>query len=368
MPINNNLFIARPLFMNTTSNSQNNPLASDLDHILIHTESLWEDLQGKRIFITGGTGFFGCWFLESFAWANDKLGLGASALVLTRNYEAFKKKAPHLVNNPAIKFQFGDIRNFEFPKGEFSYIIHAAATSARATFNNEDPLIKFDTIIEGTRHTLAFAVECGAKKFLLTSSGAVYGKQPSAMTHISEDYCGASDPTDLNSAWGEGKRAAELLSAFYSKKYGLETKIARCFTFVGPYLPLDIHYAIGNFIGDRIRNRTITIKGDGSPYRSYLYAADLMVWLWTILFRGEISKPYNVGSEEGIDIYTLAKSIAKIYQPELEVKIMQKKDPNKSAERYVPSTQRANRELNLKQTVSLEDSIKRTIKWNKLFI
>jgi dTDP-glucose 4,6-dehydratase len=74
------------------SHLDNNPLKEDLDHILAHTEGLWEELRGKRVFITGGTGFFGCWLLESFAWANEKLGLNASMLVLTRNLEAFKKK------------------------------------------------------------------------------------------------------------------------------------------------------------------------------------------------------------------------------------------------------------------------------------
>ena len=177
------------------SNPQENPLKDDLDHILIHTEGLWEELRGKRIFITGGTGFVGCWLLESFAWANDKLNLNASALVLTRNYEAFQKKAPHLASHPAIKFHIGNVRSFSFPDGEFSHIIHAA-TEASAKLNDEDPLLMFDTIVEGTRHTLDFAVHCGAKKFLLTSSGAVYGKQPPDMTHIPEDYCGAPDPTN----------------------------------------------------------------------------------------------------------------------------------------------------------------------------
>lgn len=353
--------------MSATSSLLANHLAADLNHILTRTKDLLlAELQGKDIFITGGTGFFGCWLLESLVWANDNLGLNASALVLTRNYDAFKKTAPHLANNPAIKFQIGDVRNFSFPKGEFSHIIHAAATSARATFNNEDSLIKFDTIVAGTRQTLDFAVKCQAKKFIFASSGAVYGKQPFDLAYISEDYCGAPDSNDPNSAWGVSKRTAELLCALYSKKYGLETKIARCFTFIGPYLPLDIHYVVGNFIHNRIENKPIIIKSDGSSYRSYLYAADLIIWLWTILLRGKNCRPYNVGSEKEIDIYSLAKIIAKISKPELEVKVRQKRTPNKPGERYVPSTQRARCELGVKQIISLEDSIKRTIEWNKL--
>ena len=338
-----------------------NPLAGDLDHILAHTEGLWEDLRGKRLFITGGTGFFGCWLLESFVWANDNLDLNASALVLTRNYDAFQKNAPHLAVNPAIRFHIGDVRNYNFPEGEFSHIIHAAATSAVATFNNENPLVKFDTVVEGTRHTLDFAAQCHAMKFLLTSSGAVYGKQPSGMTHVSEDYCGAPDTADPNSAWGEGKRAAECLCALYSRKYGIETKIARCFSFVGPHLPLDIHYAIGNFIRDALNGGPIRVNGDGTPYRSYLYAADLAIWLWTILFKGESCNAYNVGSEEDVTIAELANTVAQSFQKPIEVRIAESPVPNRPPERYVPSTKRAQMDLGLRQFIDLRTAIKRTI-------
>ncbi|MFA5062291.1 MAG: N-acetylneuraminate synthase family protein [Patescibacteria group bacterium] len=337
-----------------------NPLTNDLDQILNLTPGLWEELRGKRLFITGGTGFFGCWFLESFIRANEKFDLQAEAVVLTRSLEEFKKKAPHLADNSAIKFQIGDVRNFEFPVGEFSHIIHAAATSAVATFNNEDPLVKFETVVEGTRHTLDFAVHSGAKKFLYTSSGVVYGKQPADISNIPEEYNGAPDPTDINSVWGESKRAAEFLCGYYANKYGIEIKIARCFSFVGPHLPLDVHYAVGNFIRDGSNGGPIQVKGDGTTVRSYLYAADLMVWLWTILFKGQSCRPYNVGSQMCVTIAELAQKVAQCLKRPVEVKIAQtaKDGP---PEQYVPSTERAQTELGLKETVGLEEAIKRTI-------
>lgn len=142
-------------------------------------------MRGKRVFITGGTGFFGCWLLESFCWANDHLDLRASVTVLTRDPQTFARKAPHLAAHPAIRLYIGDVRSFDFPVGEFSHVIHAA-TEASAQLNDENPLWMLDTIVEGTRHTLEFARHCGTPKFLLASSGAVYGKQHPDLTHIPE--------------------------------------------------------------------------------------------------------------------------------------------------------------------------------------
>ena len=340
-----------------------NSLAQDLDDILVRTYDLWDELRSQRIFITGGTGFFGCWLLESLIWANDKLGLNAEVVVLTRNYDAFRKKAPHLANHPSIQFIIGDVTSFNFPEGNFSYVIHAA-TEASAKLNEENPLLMFDTIVQGTRHTLEFAKLCQAKKFLLTSSGAVYGKQPSALTHIPEDYIGAPDPTHAQSAYGEGKRAAEMLCTLYGKQYGFETKIARCFAFVGPYLPLDTHFAIGNFIRDGLQGGPILVNGDGTPYRSYLYAADLAVWLWTILLKGRSCYPYNVGSDVDITISNVARLVGSVFQPPIEVVIAKKPSGEKPGQRYVPLTTRAFSELGLKPIIALEEAIQRTKSWN----
>lgn len=341
--------------------SSNNPLDQDLEQILTLTSNLWEEIRGKRLFITGGTGFFGRWFLESFVYANQKLELGAEAVVLTRDLKSFKSQAPHLASNPAIKFHRGDIRHFTFPAGRFNHIIHAAATSAIAAFNREDPLVNFDTIVYGTRRALEFAASSGAEKLLFTSSGAIYGKQPPDMVRIPEDYSGAIDPMTQDSAYAEGKRAAEFLCAYFAKKRGLEIKVARCFSFVGPFLPLDVHYAIGNFIRDGLEGGPIQVNGDGTPHRSYLYTADLMVWLWTILFKGQSLYPYNVGSEDGLSISELAQLVAQSFGDKVKVIIAKSPAGDALPQRYVPSTERASKELGLKQTIDLKEALRRTI-------
>jgi dTDP-glucose 4,6-dehydratase len=147
----------------------------------------------------------------------------------------------------------------------------------------------------------------------------------------------------------------------------METKIARCFAFVGPYLPLDIHYAIGNFIRDAMKGSPIVIKGDGTPYRSYLYAADLAIWLWTIFLQAESCRPYNVGSENAISIHELAELVRVVVNPDIQIKQMQAMKSGEKAQRYVPSVKRAEKELLLNCCVPLEESIKFTQNWENKF-
>jgi len=342
--------------------AERNKLEEDLEAILERGASLWPSLKGARFFVTGGTGFIGTWFLESFVWLNERLNLGMQAVVLTRDVQAFTNKAPHIARHSGITLLTGDVRNFVFPEGKFSIVIHGA-TDASAKLLAEDPVQMFDTIVEGTRHTLDFAVQSGANKFLFLSSGAVYGEQPAHIQHWSElDYNGP-DCSNAGSAYAEGKRAAELLCALYAKQHGIETKLARCFAFVGPYLPLDIHFAIGNFIRDAMAKKTIQVNGDGTPYRSYLYAADLTFWLWTVLVNGKISTPYNIGSEEAISIGELATLVDRTLGGK-GVTVRENPRAGVSPKRYVPSVQRAKAELGLTQTVTLEQAIIKTARWH----
>jgi len=331
-----------------------NPLADDLEHIVQHVA--WDSLRDARIFVTGGTGFFGCWILESYCWAWERLGFSGSLTALTRSASAFRTKVPHLASHPGIRLVEGDVRSFHLAGQKFTHVIHAAA-DATPEMCRVQPLKVLDTIVDGTRRVLDLAVESGARRFLLTSSGAVYGAQPRDLSHVPETYAGAPDVMDQKWVYAEGKRVAELLCTIYGQQHAVECVIARCFAFVGAYLPLDAHFAIGNFIRDRMNGGPVRVGGDGTPLRSYLYAADLAIWLWTLLMAGQPGRPYNVGSEHALSIGGLARLVADGGRVEIAGTPVAGQMPD----RYVPSTERARTELNLKESISLEDGIRRTL-------
>jgi len=340
-------------------------LERDLEHILAQTADIWEEFRESTVFFTGGTGFFGRWLLASFAAANDRFRLNAKAVVLTRDAAGFAHRSPELTSHPAITIHPGDVRGFDFPKGRFSHIVHAA-TPASAALNSERPLEMQDIIVEGTRRVLEFARGSGARKLLLCSSGAVYGRQPPELEHVPEEYSGGPDILHPGSAYGKGKRIAELMCVIYAREYGLEPKIARGFAFLGPYLPLDAHFAVGNFLRDALEGKNIRVEGDGTPYRSYLYAADLAIWLWTILTRGQTARAYNVGAEAAISVADLARLVAATVAPGTSVEIRRPAVAGKAAERYVPSTARARAELGLREHTDLPAAIRLTADWHRL--
>lgn len=337
------------------------PFAQQLDYVLERTSPVWEMLRGTRIFITGGTGFYGTWLLESIVWAERRLQLGVEVVVLSRKPEQFLASHPFLQDQTFLRFIQGDIRTFSFPEGKFTHVIHAA-TEASEKLNTENPLLMIDTIVEGTRRALDFAVQAGVKYFLHTSSGAVYGNLPAALGPVPEDYMGGPDISQPKWAYGEGKRLAELLCCIYGERHGISVKNARCFATIGPGLPLDTHFAIGNFISDALASRDLIIKGDGTPTRSYIDVADLTVWLWHILVFGKAGNAYNVGSEKGYSIAEIASIVRDTLNPELGIKILGQPIPQQLASVYVPLTVKVKSKLGLDLGVPLETSIQKTAK------
>ena len=342
----------------------NNFLKEDLDHVIAHTEGLWEELRGKKIFITGGTGFFGCWLLESFAWANDKLDLHSSAFVLSRNPEAFEKKAPHLYNNNAINFLKGNIKDFIFPENSFSYLIHCSVYQQNTDEKTKNVSMT-NEMLNGTMRILDFCVKSKVEKMLLVSTGAVYGKAPAHLKNIPEYFSDSFDPTISQSAYHHVRRMMETISVIYAEENDFEAKIVRCFSFIGPYLPLNSRFAISDFIVDALSNNSIVVKGDGKAVRSYLYMSDLVIWLWTLLFRGKSCRPYNIGSELPISIREVAEEFANKFVPPLPVSILKKNYHGVAPDYYVPDTSRARSELDLQQRISLSTAIRKTMQWHR---
>jgi dTDP-glucose 4,6-dehydratase len=331
----------------------------DLEHILRSTEALWEPARGQRIFITGGTGFFGSWLLESLAFSNRRLNFNLSATVLSRNPDAFLQERPHLAREGSIRFLRGDIRDFTFPAEAFDSILHAATPSSGD--EARQPQLAAD-MLAGMERMLAFARTSGAQRFLFTSSGAVYGRQPATLSHLPESYAGTPE-----TPYGEAKLQCERMC---EQTPGAQFAIARCFAFVGPHLPLDQHFAIGNFIADALAGRNIRIGGDGTPLRSYLYAADLAIWLWTLLLSpfdaGYRTRIYNVGSGDAVSIHDLARAVVEELNPSLRIEVAQSAVPGAPWQQYVPDVGKAESQLGLRQTIGLREAIRRTADWHRV--
>lgn len=335
---------------------------SDLEHAFTTLgEDGWRGLAGKRIFLTGGTGFVGKWLLATLSEAERRLGLGCQTTVLSRDPEAFSASAPQLAQAPGVELVGGDVRDFAFPNHHFDMVIHAATDVATLS----TPRATFDTCVRGTQRVLELAQSTGATNFLLVSSGAVYGRQPPLIERITESYSGAPDILSPAAAYGEGKRASEWLACAQAAETGLRVSVARCFAFVGPYLPLDRQFAIGNFLRSAMAGEEIIIRGDGTAHRSYLHAADMAAWLWAVLMRGRPGVAYNVGGEQSLSIADLAHRIVRLLESTSTVHTLQTPPCGQLAERYVPDTTLAQTELRLGPPIALDDAIIRTARWHR---
>ena len=316
-----------------------------------------------HIFVTGGTGFFGKALLRHWASGAEPELAGARFTLLSRDPERFTAEHGELLRGLDVSLHRGDILDAgSLPKvGDFSHVLHAATDSTQGLALT--PLQRFEQISSGTRNILDWAVRLRIPRLLMTSSGGVYGRQPADCERIGEDWTGMPDPMEPQNAYSLAKRVAEHLCALYHEAYGIETVIARCFAFVGEDLPLDAHFAIGNFMRDALAGRDITVQGDGSPLRSYLDQRDLAHWLSVMLLRGQARRAYNVGSDQAISIAELAALVARLGGQSAAVRILGQAGSGQSAERnrYVPDVSRAGSELGLTVTIPLEDALRHAL-------
>jgi dTDP-glucose 4,6-dehydratase len=283
---------------------------------------------------------------------------------LTRDPVAFSARSPHLADATCVDLLQGDVCEPIATNGRADAIFHAATPASRE-FNEQSPRLMVDTIVEGMRNVLSVAAAAGQPRLFFTSSGAVYGRQPSEVTHLVEDSRTAPDQMSVGNAYHEGKRLAELLGAIATDEGAANVVTGRLFAFVGPHLPVDAHFAVGNFIRDALAGGPVVVEGDGSPFRSYQYAADLVVWMLALLVRGEPGRAYNVGSQDAISIADLADLVARVVGDGVPVEVRGTPVDGRPAERYVPDCQRAEGELHVRNSVPLEEALERTATWHR---
>ena len=288
-----------------------------------------------KILILGGTGFFGKSIMDSFIKSKlDKYGINY-LYILSRSVNNFKKIHPEFIN-PRIEYITGDISIVDFlPNADI--IIHAATSTNQMDYL-ENSIREKENTEKGVSNYIKLAKKFHKNsKIVYCSSGAVYGKQPSNVSNIKEDFPfqDLDEMPVLKRDYCLSKRNAEKL-IINSGAQGLNVSIARCFAFYGDYLPKEGHFAYSNFLNLAEKGKNIIINATHEVIRSYMHADVLVESLIKIALNSNPSCPiFNVGSDHPISIFDLAEEIARKYG----VKVIKKEQiDHNNVDRYVPNT------------------------------
>ena len=321
----------------------------DLQYIVDAAQDDLDRLRCSHIFLSGCTGFLGKWMVEALVYANEILNLQMRITVLTRSVKRVFKEMPHWQGYANMCLAEGDVISWD-PKQTpcVSHIIHGANYTNAGQENWA--LEHMTTAYEGTRCMLEMAKEHQSQAMLLLSSGAVYGlAKPTNEAPFVEQENGADDYLQEPHVYALCKYFEETYTAAYGKKHGIRIPIARLFTFMGKYMPLHQRQALSSFINDVQNDRDIVIQGDGTSVRSYMYAADMVVWLLALLVRGEHGTPYNVGSDEPVTISELAELVVAASGKKLDVHIRGNAAPGNAPNVYVPDLNKVKVSMALKE-------------------
>lgn len=315
-------------------------------------------MGGRSLAVLGGTGFFGKSILDAFRrgllapWKIERV------MAVARRPEALARDHPELVG-PGVELVALDVADADaLPRAD--YLIHAANTTDARAYTDDPARERAAILAAADRFAILAARDCPDARIVYTSSGAVYGQQPADVAGLDEDapFAGAEGLVAHKRDYAEAKRLAEATIARLGREHGMPVSVARCFAFVGPYLPRDQHFAVGNFLADGIAGRAVTVNARAPVIRSYMHADDLVRWLMTIADAASPDCPvYNVGSDEGVDVADLARRVAARYDVDARVP----EQATTPVDRYVPSISRAARELGLRLDIDLDRALDATV-------
>jgi dTDP-glucose 4,6-dehydratase len=220
----------------------------------------------------------------------------------------------HLMGNKDFKFVKHDVTNFIHVNGELDLILHFASPASPVDYL-EMPIQTLKVGSLGTHKALGLAKEKDAR-FLLASTSEVYGDP---LTHPQkESYWGNVNPIGHRGVYDEAKRFAEAMTMAYHRYHGIETRIVRIFNTYGSRMRLHDGRALPTFMRQALRGNSLTVYGDGSQTRSFMYVDDLVEGVWR-LSQSDYVEPVNIGNPEEITILEFAKEIIELTGSESEI-------------------------------------------------
>lgn len=335
-----------------------NQFSQDISEVISGCHRELELLLRGKVLVTGGGGFVGRWLVTTLANASHEFSVSGSVTSLSRTTPKWQAD---LVKDGLLSVVNHDLRYPLQISKEYSCVFHCAVP-ASAELNVQDPELMQSTIEEGTQNVINH-FEGTKARIVNVSSGAVYGTQPPDKFCLEEEWVESPLHQLPESAYHRGKFNAEKMLNASVLRGDIDAVHARLFAFLAPHLPLDSHFAAGNFLSDAKNGRRVRVRGDGRTLRSYMYGTDLAIWLFKVAVSGQLGRSYNIGSPFPVSIFDLAQLVTAISGCPSPVDEIAPADSGVFVHRYIPCTHRIERELGVRLSINLEQAIRRTLKW-----
>jgi len=303
-----------------------------------------------RSVVTGAAGFLGSHLVDLLIQRGHKV-VGIDNLVT-----GTADNIAHLAGNPNLRFIQQDVTEFIFLDGPVDYVWHFASPASPVDYA-ELPIQTLKVGSLGTHKALGLAKHKGAR-FLLASTSEVYGDP---LVHPqAEEYWGNVNPIGPRGCYDEAKRFAEALTMAYHREHGLETRIARIFNTYGPRMRLNDGRVVPAFVSQALRNRPLSVFGDGSQTRSFCYCSDLIEGIYRLMMSA-FAQPVNIGNPRELTVLEFAKEIIRVTgaKSRITFKPLPQDDPRQRQ----PDISRARNMLLWEPKVSLADGLKETVRY-----
>ncbi len=309
----------------------------------------------ETVVITGAAGFIGSHLCDRFLQEGFYV-IGIDNLI-TGNIENIE----HLIGHERFRFIKYDITNYIHVPGNVDYILHFASPASPIDYL-QLPIQTLKVGSIGTYHILGLAKEKKAR-ILIASTSEVYGDP---LEHPQkESYWGNVNPIGPRGVYDEAKRFAEAITMAYHRYHGVDTRIVRIFNTYGPRMRVNDGRVVPNFIRQALLEEDITVYGDGSQTRSFCYVSDLVEGIFRTLFSDEIY-PINLGNPDEWKIIDFAKKIIELTGT--TSKIVYKPLPQDDPKVRKPDISKAKSILNWEPKVSLEEGLKKTIRYFREYL